>query len=97
MRIPVRDRPTGRRLFRVCAAASACAAIFGGVFLLAGWGAAGFDAAVGRELRPLALLLVGSLGGAVVLHYPWSPAWAAANGCRPDADLGAALDRAGGK
>lgn len=95
MWIRIGEKPTGRRLFRVCAVASLAAALFGGRFLFAGWAAADFDAAVGRELRYLALLLVGILGAAVLLHYPWNPRWAAANGCRPDAEPGATPDPAG--
>jgi hypothetical protein len=68
--------------------------LFGGLFLLSCWAAAGFDPAVGRDLRYLGLLLVGILGTAVFLHYPWSPSWAAANGCTPDAEPGAAPDSA---
>jgi hypothetical protein len=71
--IRISEKPTGRRLFRVCAAASLATALFGGLFLLACWAAADFDVAAGRELAYLGLVLVGILGAAVLLYYPWSP------------------------
>jgi hypothetical protein len=95
MWIRFRERPTGRRLFRVCAAASVSAVLFGGLFLLACWAAADFDATVGRELTYLGLLLVGILGAGVLVYYPWSLRWAEANGCKPDAETGTAPDRGG--
>jgi hypothetical protein len=84
--IRIGEKPTGRRLFRVCAAASLAAVLFGGLFLLACWATADFDVAAGRELGYLGLVLVGILGAAVLMYYPWSPRWAAANGCRPNAE-----------
>jgi hypothetical protein len=95
MWIRIGEKPTGRRLFRVCAAASLAAVLFGGLFLLACWATTDFDVAAGRVLGYLGLMLVGVLGAAVLMHYPWSPGWAAANGCKPDAEQDAAPDRRG--
>jgi hypothetical protein len=86
MWFPRADRPTGHRLFRVCAIASCAGILIGCSFLALCWVAVGFDAEIGRVLRNLGLLLLGTLGLAMLLHYPWSPSWAAANGCKPDDD-----------
>ena len=86
MWIRIREKPSGRRLFRVCAAANLAAVLVVGLFLLACWAAADFDVAAGRELGYLGLVLVGTLGAAILLYYPWSSRWAAANACKPDAE-----------
>ncbi len=84
MWIRLRERPTGRRLFRVCLWASVAAAVVGGVALLACWAATGYDPQAGRDFAYLAELDGVVLTVAVVLHYPWSPRWVECNLGRPD-------------
>jgi hypothetical protein len=71
-------------------AASSAAFLVGTAALLACWAATDYDPVIGRELRYLWFLLLGLTAVAVVMHYPWSPRWVAANGCKPDAEPHAA-------
>jgi hypothetical protein len=84
--IVTREKPTGSRLFRVCATASVLGVLFGELFLLTAWAATDFDPGVGRDFRYIGVLLVVILSVATVLHYPWSPTWVRAGGARPDDD-----------
>jgi hypothetical protein len=83
-----RDKPTGRQLFHVCLIASFVAALVGTATLLVCCAMTEYDPVAGREFRYLWLLLIVITAFACVMHYPWSPRWAAANGCRPDGDGG---------
>lgn len=85
MWIRVREQPTDRRLFSVCAAASLAAVLIGGLSMLACWAATDFDPDTGRGLAKLGKLGVGILAAGVLMHYPRGPRWARANGCKPDA------------
>jgi len=84
MWIRVRERPTGRRLFHVCAAASGIAVLAGGLFFLACWAATGYDPEAGRDFGKAEACLAAVLVTGVLVHYPWGPCWVRANGCRPD-------------
>ena len=79
-------RPTALRLFRTCAIASATATLGGGLALYVGWALTDYDEETGQQFWRFGELLVGMLGVALGLYYPWGPQWAAANGCKAEGE-----------
>ncbi len=75
------DPPDAWRLFRTTTIAAGAAWLV--MLGMVGW--LWLVADPGEDTGPLLYivqLMTGLFGGAVVLHYPWGPRWAEANGAR---------------